>query len=233
MYTRHGARVLPGSVGLRSEVQREAKLMGRLVGEPGPGRGLGRADVDFLAQAPGRHWTVDSDPGLSHPALGSPSPVTVVAATMLPPRTALLLTLLLAAGSLGQRARRPPRPPSPISAIQPKANFNAQQVALGGGGGGRSLPIFMGSGLGPPSPHALVRPVPSLQGRGSSWPWPPRVAFCRSRATRLRPPQCRWLPRAQPWPSTPSESCESPAPPGPPAPTPAPDPSLLCPTPHP
>ncbi|XP_004423727.1 PREDICTED: complement component C8 gamma chain [Ceratotherium simum simum] len=48
---------------------------------------------------------------------------------MLPPRTALLLTLLLAAASLGQRARRPPRPPSPISTIQPKANFDAQQFA--------------------------------------------------------------------------------------------------------
>ncbi|XP_011368218.1 complement component C8 gamma chain isoform X3 [Pteropus vampyrus] len=48
---------------------------------------------------------------------------------MLFPRTALLLTLLLAAGSLGQRARRPPRPLSPISAIRPKANFDAQQFA--------------------------------------------------------------------------------------------------------
>ncbi|XP_015986497.2 complement component C8 gamma chain isoform X2 [Rousettus aegyptiacus] len=48
---------------------------------------------------------------------------------MLPPRTALPLTLLLAAGSLGQRARRPSWPLSPISAIQPKANFDAQQFA--------------------------------------------------------------------------------------------------------
>ncbi|XP_007459071.1 PREDICTED: complement component C8 gamma chain [Lipotes vexillifer] len=48
---------------------------------------------------------------------------------MLPPRTASLLTLLLAVGSLGQRAQRPPRPPSPISAIQPKANFDAQRFS--------------------------------------------------------------------------------------------------------
>ncbi|XP_029058716.1 complement component C8 gamma chain isoform X2 [Monodon monoceros] len=56
-------------------------------------------------------------------------PVTVAAVTMLPPRTASLLTLLLAVGSLGQRAQRPLRPPSPISAIQPKANFDAQRFS--------------------------------------------------------------------------------------------------------
>ncbi|XP_032491472.1 complement component C8 gamma chain isoform X3 [Phocoena sinus] len=56
-------------------------------------------------------------------------PVTVAAVTMLPPRTASLLTLLLAVGSLGQRAQRPPRPPSPISAIQPTANFDAQRFS--------------------------------------------------------------------------------------------------------
>ncbi|XP_022357141.1 complement component C8 gamma chain [Enhydra lutris kenyoni] len=48
---------------------------------------------------------------------------------MLTPRTALLLTLLLAGDSLSQRARRPPQPPSPISTIPPKANFDAQQFA--------------------------------------------------------------------------------------------------------
>uniref|UniRef100_A0A452VF02 Complement C8 gamma chain n=1 Tax=Ursus maritimus TaxID=29073 RepID=A0A452VF02_URSMA len=48
---------------------------------------------------------------------------------MLTPRTALLLTVLLAGGSLSQRPRRPPRPASPISTIQPKANFDAQQFA--------------------------------------------------------------------------------------------------------
>ncbi|KAK1333932.1 hypothetical protein QTO34_004930 [Cnephaeus nilssonii] len=48
---------------------------------------------------------------------------------MLPPRTALLLTLVLAAGFLGLGARRPPQRPSPISAIQPKAGFDAQQFA--------------------------------------------------------------------------------------------------------
>lgn len=190
------------------------------------GGGWGRPDVDFLDRAPGRHRAVDSDPGLSHPALGSPSPVAVIAATMLPPRTALPLTLLLAAGSLGQRARRPSRPLSPISAIQPKANFDAQQVELGGGGGGRRLPRFIGVRPGSPAPSRPPAACPSLQGRGSLWPWPPRVAFCRSRATGLRPPQCRWLPRAQPWPSTPSESCESPAPPGRPASTPAPAPGV-------
>ncbi|XP_012929264.1 complement component C8 gamma chain isoform X1 [Heterocephalus glaber] len=44
-------------------------------------------------------------------------------------RAALLLTLLLASGSLGQRVRRPPRPLSPISTIQPQANFDARQFA--------------------------------------------------------------------------------------------------------
>ncbi|KAM9081890.1 complement component C8 gamma chain isoform 1-T1 [Megaptera novaeangliae] len=48
---------------------------------------------------------------------------------MLTPRTAPLLTLLLAVGSLGQRAQRPPRPPSPISTIQPKAKFDTQQFS--------------------------------------------------------------------------------------------------------
>uniref|UniRef100_A0A673VPX9 Complement C8 gamma chain n=1 Tax=Suricata suricatta TaxID=37032 RepID=A0A673VPX9_SURSU len=48
---------------------------------------------------------------------------------MLTPRTAFLLTLLLAGGSLSRRARRPSRPASPISTIQPKANFDAQQFA--------------------------------------------------------------------------------------------------------
>ncbi|XP_013844502.1 complement component C8 gamma chain isoform X3 [Sus scrofa] len=48
---------------------------------------------------------------------------------MLVPRAAPLLTLLLATGSLGQRAQRPPRRPSPISTIQPKASFDAQQFA--------------------------------------------------------------------------------------------------------
>nr|XP_019612291.1 PREDICTED: complement component C8 gamma chain isoform X3 [Rhinolophus sinicus]XP_019612292.1 PREDICTED: complement component C8 gamma chain isoform X3 [Rhinolophus sinicus] len=47
---------------------------------------------------------------------------------MLPPGTALL-TLLLAAGSLGRRARGPPQLLSPINTIQPKANFDAQQFA--------------------------------------------------------------------------------------------------------
>ncbi|KAF6326985.1 complement C8 gamma chain [Rhinolophus ferrumequinum] len=47
---------------------------------------------------------------------------------MLPPGTALL-TLLLAAGSLGRRARGPPQLLSPINTIQPKANFNAEQFA--------------------------------------------------------------------------------------------------------
>ncbi|XP_077005105.1 complement component C8 gamma chain [Tamandua tetradactyla] len=48
---------------------------------------------------------------------------------MLPPQTALLLTLLLVPSSLGQRARKLPRPPSPISTIHPKANFDAEQFA--------------------------------------------------------------------------------------------------------
>ncbi|XP_070374374.1 complement component C8 gamma chain isoform X6 [Equus asinus] len=71
-------------------------------------------------------WTLTWE--LAIPPSASPSPVMVTAAAMLPPRT-VLLTLLLAAVSLGQRAQRPPRPLSPISTIQPKANFDAQQFA--------------------------------------------------------------------------------------------------------
>ncbi|XP_055988975.1 complement component C8 gamma chain [Sorex fumeus] len=48
---------------------------------------------------------------------------------MLSPRTAVPLTLLLVAVSLGQRARKPPASPSPISKIQPKANFDTAQFA--------------------------------------------------------------------------------------------------------
>uniref|UniRef100_A0A8C3WVD2 Complement component C8 gamma chain n=1 Tax=Catagonus wagneri TaxID=51154 RepID=A0A8C3WVD2_9CETA len=48
---------------------------------------------------------------------------------MLSPRTAPLVILLLATGSLGRRAQRPLRPPHPISTIQPKAGFDAQQFA--------------------------------------------------------------------------------------------------------
>lgn len=132
-------------------------------GDPGPGRGLEgwRTDVDFLGwrwtfadflgQAPGWHWTVDSDQGLGRPALAFPSPITVAATIMLTPRTAFLLTLLPAIGSLDHRAQRPPRPLSHFSTIQPKAGFDAQQVE-----GGRRVP--RSAGVRPrqsPSPRAL------------------------------------------------------------------------------
>uniref|UniRef100_A0A287AFQ4 Complement C8 gamma chain n=2 Tax=Sus scrofa TaxID=9823 RepID=A0A287AFQ4_PIG len=77
---------------------------------------------------------------------------------MLVPRAAPLLTLLLATGSLGQRAQRPPRRPSPISTIQPKASFDAQQVELGGGGGSSS-PSFAA-----PFPCALMWSLPQFAG---------------------------------------------------------------------
>ena len=110
---------------------------------------------------------------LTAPACASP----VAAVAMLTPRIAALLTLLLASSSLGRRVRRPPRPPSPSSTIQPKANFDAQQVELAAVGqgparsaapspgrshtacspvrrdlapGGRGLPVSLPAAAGPP-----------------------------------------------------------------------------------
>lgn len=80
---------------------------------------------------------------------------------MLPPRTALLWTLVLAAGFLGLGARRPPQRPSPISAIQPKAGFDAQQVELGAVGRRQFAQLRGGSGRAAPSPQALT-PLPPV-----------------------------------------------------------------------
>lgn len=161
------------------------------------GRGRGRGRSVCLAQGRGGggctqtsragrlgssgRWTPTRD--LTILPCASPRPVTVAAVTMLPPRTASLLTLLLAVGSLGQRAQRPPRPPSPISAIQPTANFDAQRVGLEELE--RRAPSFAAPV--PACPHGACS---SFQGPGSLWPWPLRAAPCRSRATGLRPPHC-------------------------------------------
>ncbi|XP_020744053.1 complement component C8 gamma chain isoform X5 [Odocoileus virginianus] len=58
----------------------------------------------------------------------------------------------------------------------------------------------------PAGKHRAEVRCPGSQGPGSWWPWPPRVATCRSRAIGPRPPLCTWLLRARPWPSAPSES---------------------------
>jgi len=106
---------------------------GRVLGKAGgptgtswAGSGLAPTSGARLLGGTGQ-WTLAQDLAVLPSA--SPRPGTVTAATMLTPRTALFLTLLLAGGSLSQRARGPPRPASPISTIQPKANFDAQQFA--------------------------------------------------------------------------------------------------------
>lgn len=93
------------------------------------GWGLGRTAWTSwagLLGSPAR-WTPTQH--VATPPLVSLTLVPVTASTMLPPRTALFSTLVLAAGFLGLRARRPAQPASPISAIQPKADFDAQQFA--------------------------------------------------------------------------------------------------------
>lgn len=88
-------------------------------------------------------------------------PGTDTASAMLPPRTALLWTLVLAAGFLGLGARRPPQRPSPISAIQPKAGFDAQQVEPGAGGRRRLAPLRREGQAGSPIPSGLT-PLPPV-----------------------------------------------------------------------
>lgn len=86
--------------------------------------------MDFLGWAP-RPWTADSDPG-ARGVLSSASPSTipgVVAAGMVLCGRTVLLAVLLAAGSLGRWAQKPRGAPSAISAIQPKASFDAQKFA--------------------------------------------------------------------------------------------------------
>lgn len=93
-----------------------------------------------------------------------PRPITATA--MLPPGTALL-TLLLAAGSLGRRARGPSQLLSPINTIQPKANFDARQVQLEEVGEQELAQLCEGQAWAAPSPHAPTCLAPSLQGHGS------------------------------------------------------------------
>lgn len=88
-------------------------------------------------------------------------PGTDTASAMLPPRTALLWTLVLAAGFLGLGARRPPQRPSPISAIQPKAGFDAQQVEPGAVGRRQLAPLRREGQAGSPIPSGLT-PLPPV-----------------------------------------------------------------------
>lgn len=131
------------------------------VGDPVPGQGFGEAEGHTRTSWAGLlgstgWWTLTWDSIVLLSV--STGPVAVAAVAMLVPRAAPLLTLLLATGSLGQRAQRPPRRPSPISTIQPKASFDAQQVELGGGGGSSS-PSFAA-----PFPCALMWSLPQFAG---------------------------------------------------------------------
>ncbi|XP_016067300.1 PREDICTED: complement component C8 gamma chain isoform X2 [Miniopterus natalensis] len=130
LYIGHGARTLPGSAGSRSDVQGQAKFMRRLGGQgarPGLEFGENRQWTSWarLLGVTGQ-WTLTQNVAILPLVLLSP---VTRSPAMLSPRTALLLTLLLAAGFLGLRARKPPKRPSLISTIQPKADFDSLQFA--------------------------------------------------------------------------------------------------------
>lgn len=102
------------------------------------------------------------------------------------PRIAALLTLLPGQQLPGSAGTGGPHDPIPISTIQPKANFGRSAGRGWAGEVGQALPA-------PDAPHPCMPSpglLPSSQGPGSWWPWPPRVATCRSRAIGLRPPLC-------------------------------------------
>eukprot|EP00069_Balaena_mysticetus_P000843 bmy_14828T0 len=146
-----------------------------------PGSAGSRSDVQDGHR---QHWTADSDPGLDHPALRLPQACHCRCRRHAAPQDGIPLDSAPGRRLLGSEGSETPSAPVPHQHHPAQGQLRHSAGRLGGAGAG-AHPAWQ-----PPSPHARTWPVPSFQGPGSLWPWPPRAAPCRSRATGLRPPHC-------------------------------------------